>query len=176
MNIYNSECYNFFMKLAVISDIHGNMAYLEKAKEIIDKRAIKIVICCGDIQTEESFFELDSWNQKVLLALGNSDYSLRQQLDLGIIWPEKLKYYLDYGVLNLVGKKIAFCHNDHLARKLAKDNKFDVVFYGHTHTPWEESINRTFLLNPGEIASQFGKSTFAIYDLKNMKAELILLN
>lgn len=168
--------YNINMKIAIISDIHGNMAYLEKAKEIIDQRGIKTIVCCGDIQTEECFFELDSWNQKVYLVLGNSDYSLRQQLDLGIIWPEKLDYFLEYGVVNLAGKKIAFCHYDHLAKKLAGTNKFDIIFYGHNHTPWEEKVGKSVLLNPGEIASQFGKSTFAIYDLKSLRAELILLN
>lgn len=163
------------MKIAIISDIHGNMAYLEAAKERIDREKIKIVICCGDAQDEEVFFELDSWKQEVYLSLGNADFHLKNKLESGLIWPEKLKYFADFGVINLDGKKIAFCHYDFLARKLAESGKYDLIFFGHTHTPWEEKIGKTLLLNPGEITAQYGKPTFAIYDLIKMKAELIVL-
>lgn len=163
------------MKIAIISDIHGNMVYLSKAKEIIEKAQVNTVVCCGDIQTEEIFHELDSWRQKVYLALGNADKELGRKLEAGILYPERLEYYNDFGVINLVGKKIAFCHYDFLAKKLANENKYDLIFYGHTHTPWEEKINNTVLLNPGEITAQFGKPTFAIYDLDELKAKLVFI-
>jgi putative phosphoesterase len=170
------------MKIAVISDIHGNMSYLSKAKEIIDSEKINIVICCGDVQTEEVFYELDSWEQKVYLVLGNADLELGFKLEKGLIYPEKLEYFKDFGVLNLEKKKIAFTHYDFYAKKLVTEGKYDIIFYGHTHTPWEEKFHLhkvepcATLLNPGEITAQFGKSTFAIYDLTKMKAKLILLN
>lgn len=163
------------MKIAVISDIHGNMAYLERAKPIIDAEKLEIVICCGDIQDEDCFKSLDNWKQKVYIALGNADYKIRESLGLGTLLAEHAEVSLDYGVLNIDGAKIAYCHYDSLAKKLAQDGRFDIIFYGHTHTPWEEKIGHTVLLNPGEITAQFGKPTFAIYDLKTMKAELKLL-
>lgn len=163
------------MKIAVISDIHGNMSYLSKAKEIIDSEKINIVICCGDVQTEEIFHELDSWPQKVYLTLGNADLELVKKLESGLIYPEKLEYFKDFGVVNLAGKKIAFTHYDFYAKKLVTEGKYNLIFYGHTHTPWEEKIGQTILLNPGEITAQFGKPTFAIYDLAKMKAKLVLL-
>jgi len=164
------------MKLAIISDVHGNMAYLTKAKEMIDKANIKIVICCGDIQTEEVFHELDSWSQKVYLVLGNADLELGYKLAEGLICPNKLGYSKDFGVLNLGKKNIAYTHYDFDARKLASEGKYDLVFYGHTHNPWKERIDKTIILNPGEISAQFGKPTFAIFDLSNLKARLLLLN
>jgi len=163
------------MKIAVISDIHGNMAYLEKAKTVIDAEKLEIIICCGDIQDEDCFKYLDSWKQKVYIALGNADYKIRESLDRGTLWTEHAEISLDYGVLNIDGAKIAFCHYDSFARKLAQDDRFDIIFYGHTHTPWEEKIGKTILLNPGEITAQFGIPTFAIYNLKTMKAELKIL-
>lgn len=163
------------MKIAIISDIHGNMAYLEKAKEIIDQEKISIVICCGDIQDEETFSELDSWDQKVYLSFGNADYALRERLDRGLIWAKKMEIFLDYGVVNIDGAKIAFCHYPNLAKRLADDGRFDIVFYGHSHTPWEDKIGKTILLNPGEIQARDGKPTFAIYDLEKMNAELKIL-
>ena len=163
------------MKIAVISDIHGNMAYLARAKGIIDREKIKTVICCGDIQTEEVLADLDSWSQKVLLVLGNADKDLAARLEGGLLYPERLTIYKDFGVINLAGKKIAFTHYDFFARKLATESKYDLVFYGHTHTPWKEKISRTVIINPGEVSAQFGKPSFAIYDLKNMVAKLILI-
>lgn len=163
------------MKIAVISDIHGNMAYLLKAKGIIEDGKIGTVICCGDVQDEEVFHEIDSWTPQVYLALGNADKELERKLDAKLLKPLKLKYYRDYGELTLESKNLAFCHYDNLATKLAMSNKYDLVFYGHTHTPWEEIMGKTVTLNPGEIAAQFGKATFAIYDLAEMKAKLIIL-
>ncbi len=163
------------MKIAIISDVHGNMAYLEKAKNRIDLEKIKTVICCGDIQTEDVFMKLDTWSQKVYLALGNADIELGYKLTAGHICPKHLTYFNDFGVINLHKTKIAFTHYDFFARKLAKEGKYDLVFYGHTHTPWEERIEKSIIINPGEISAQFGKPTFAIYDLVKKKANLILL-
>jgi putative phosphoesterase len=163
------------MKIAVISDIHSNMGNIALAKKIIDEEKIRTVICCGDIQSEEVFRELDSWKQQVYLALGNVDKELERKLDAGLIWPEHLKYYPDYGEMTIAGKKVAFCHFKVRAFKLAEKQKWDIIFYGHTHTPWEEKVGKTILLNPGEITRHFGKPTFAIYDFAKMKAKLVFI-
>jgi hypothetical protein len=163
------------MKIAVISDIHGNEAYLARAKAVIDEEKLEIIICCGDIQDIECFKEMDSWKQKVYIALGNADYAIREMLDRGTLVAKHTEIFLDYGVLNVDGAKIAFCHYPKYAEKLAESGKFDVVFYGHDHKPWEYKISKTVLLNPGEIQARDGKPTFAIYDLKAMRAKLILL-
>jgi hypothetical protein len=164
------------MKIAVISDIHGNMAYLSKAKGVIDAEKINTIICCGDVQTEEVFHELDSWEQRVYLSLGNADKELERKLESGLLYPESLEYFKDFGVVHIDNKVIAFTHYDFYAKKLATEGKYDIVFYGHTHTPWEEKLGSTILLNPGEIAAHFGKSTFAIYEPGETKARLVLLS
>lgn len=163
------------MKIAVMSDIHGNMAYLSRAKKIIDEGKLEIVIVCGDVQDVEALRELDSWKQKVYIALGNADYEIRHKLDVGLLWVERAEIFLDYGVLNIGGTKLAFCHYPKYAEKLAESGRFDIVFYGHNHKPWEEKIGRTVMLNPGEIQARDGKPTFAIYDLAKMKAVLKIL-
>lgn len=163
------------MKVAVISDIHGNIAYLEKAKTIIDAEKLDIVICCGDIQDEETFLELDNWSQKVYISFGNADYAIRENLDRGKLISKHIEVFLDYGVLNIGGTKLAFCHYPLYAEKLAVSGRFDVVFHGHDHKPWERKIGKTIVLNPGEIQARDGKPTFAIYDLTKMKGELKIL-
>ena len=172
------------MRIAVISDIHGNLAYLAKAKAIIDAQNLEIVVCCGDIQDEEAFLELDSWpaqatrsgkKLKVYIAFGNADYAIRENMERGKLLTKHVEVFLDYGVLNIGGTKLAFCHYPLYAEKLAESGRFDVVFYGHDHKPWERKVGRTVLLNPGEIQARDGHPTFAIYDLSKMKGELKIL-
>ncbi len=163
------------MRIAVLSDIHGNLAYLEMAKKIIDTEKLELVVVCGDIQDVETLQELDGWKQHVYIVLGNADYEIRYKLDAGLIWTERAEIFLDFGVLNIGGAKIAFCHYPRMAERLAEENKFDIVFYGHTHKPWEEKKGKTVLLNPGEIQARDGRPTFAIYDISKMKAELKIL-
>lgn len=97
----------------------------------------------------------------VYYVRGNGDFNLDQI-------PEKMEMALDR-------KNIAFTHFPDLARQLAKSGKYDLVFHGHTHRPWEEKIGSCRLVNPGEVAGQRFKPTFAIYDTENDKLELKIL-
>ena len=63
--------------------------------------------------------------------------------------------------------KIGFAHTPKDARKLAESSQFNIVFYGHTHKPWEESINGCKMVNPGNMAGVFYKATFAVFDIES---------
>jgi len=58
---------------------------------------------------------------------------------------------------------------------LAKNSKYDLIFFGHTHQPWEKKIGDCRLVNPGTLAGMFNKATFAVYDSKTDKLELKLV-
>ena len=81
------------------------------------------------------------------------------------------------------GKKIGIVHFPGEAKKMAQSGKFDLVFYGHTHRPWDEKVpvlsgaegDGCHMINPGELAGQFYKPTFAIYDTETGKLELKIL-
>lgn len=163
------------MRLAIISDIHGNMPRLLSAKESIDSEKISTVICCGDIQTEEVLEELDSWGAKTYLVFGNADYALTQKYEDGELVLKNIKPFEKTGQVVVKGKKIAFCHYDSMARGLARSGGYEIIFYGHTHTPWEETIGETRIINPGELSGQFGKASFAIFDTDTMKAQLMMV-
>lgn len=49
------------------------------------------------------------------------------------------------------------------------------MFYGHTHKPWEETVGKATLLNPGTLAGLWYKPTFALVDLATRKATLKLV-
>ena len=186
------------MKIAVFSDVHDNLVRWLEAVETLKSEKIKIGICCGDIGELQTLETVAQSLKTLYLALGNLDYKIKDKIDSGLptsprlhwtgrrndkeevkdsigLFPENVRATPDFGEVELRGRKIAFAHNHYLGRQLAKSGKYDVVFYGHTHTPWEEKIGNTVLLNPGEISGQFGRASFAIYDLKKMKAELKIL-
>lgn len=163
------------MRVAIISDSHDNEPNILKALKYIAELKVKTIVHCGDICNPESL-ELFAKNfaGEIYLVYGNGDF---EQKDLKKIAADHHNVHLlgEVGEVTLGDKKIAFNHYPTKARTLAQTGKYDLVFYGHTHTPWEEMENKTKLLNPGTLAGLRNKATFAIYDTATDKATLTLL-
>jgi hypothetical protein len=159
------------MKIAIIADTHDNLKNLEKALNWINKAKIQLILHCGDVCNKESVdfiskkfrrpaFDKSSAWQGVKYVKGNGDYDL----DL----PDSLEIEID-------GKRIHFNHYPEQAKRMALSGKYDLVFYGHTHRPWDKLYDKCHMINPGELAGQFYKPTFAVYDTENGKLELKIL-
>jgi len=149
------------MKIAIVSDTHNNWNNFKKAIDWIMEQKIKLILHCGDIMSQEMIDKAQNvFDGEIKYVKGNGDYGL----DL----PEKME-------LEFNGKKIAFTHFPDIAKKLAQSGNYDLIFYGHTHRPWDEKINECHMINPGELAGQFYKPTFAIYDTATGKLELKIL-
>jgi putative phosphoesterase len=155
------------MKVAIVSDTHGNMANFRKAVDWIKKENISVILHAGDIGSLESLKEsLAGFEGEFFGVFGNMD-----------------KYYKISGVKieeeilerEIDGKKIAITHKPEDAKKLAESGKYDLVFYGHTHKPWEERVGSCRMINPGELAGQFYKPSFAVFDTATNKLELKIL-
>ncbi len=161
------------MKIAIVSDTHNNWMNFKKAIDWIKKQKIQLILHCGDISSQETINDAKKLfaspqgeshqkrDEEIKFVKGNADYDLP---DL----PEKTE-------LELENKKIAFCHFPNEAKKMAQSGNFDLVFYGHTHRAWDEKIGDCHMINPGEIAGQFYKPTFAIYDTIAGDLELKIL-
>jgi len=185
------------MKIAIISDSHDNLPNLEKALSWIKSQNISLIIHCGDLcaPTMLSKVLAPNFSGEIHFVYGNVGDRERLQ---DIIKPFKnVKFYGDVGEIELDGnpegeprtrtstvrgrqapygaRKIAFCHFPEKAKELAVTQRHDLVFYGHTHKPWEEKIGRTRLVNPGNLAGLFYKATFAVYDTETDKLELKIL-
>jgi len=161
------------MIVAVFSDVHDNIARLEEVLKICGKKKIETCICCGDIGTFETFKKIYESFRNVYFALGNADYTMLNKTGL---LPESVTWDKEIVETELNGKKVAVVHHDYKARKLAETGEFDIIFYGHTHTPWEKKIGKSLLINPGEIAGHYGRASFALFDTETLKAELIILD
>ena len=150
------------MRIVIVSDTHDNIKNFDKVIDWLNKEEIKLILHCGDICNQETIDEaIKSFAGEIKFIRGNGDYGLKNV-------PEKMEIELD-------GKRIFFNHYPDIAKKAAESGKYDLVFYGHTHKPWEEKIGKCRLVNPGEVAGQRFKPTFAIYDTETDKLELKIL-
>jgi hypothetical protein len=162
------------MKIAIVSDTHDNWSNFKKAIEWIKKEKIQLILHCGDISTQETIDDAKKlFGGEIRFVKGNADHGLSYL-------PEKQE-------LEFNGKKIAFTHFPDKAKKMAQAGSFDLVFYGHTHRPWDEKIipkvssknnadkKECHMINPGELAGHFYKPTFAVYDTATGKLELKIL-
>ncbi|MCX6721535.1 MAG: metallophosphoesterase family protein [Candidatus Staskawiczbacteria bacterium] len=153
------------MKIAIVSDTHNNWANFQKAIEWIKNENIQLILHCGDISSQEIIDDAKKlFGNDIKFVKGNADWDL----DL----PESLEVEFN-------SKKIGFVHFPDIAKKMAQSGKYDMVFYGHTHRAWDERVpsgrGETHMINPGELAGQFYKPTFAVYDTSSGNLELKLL-
>ncbi len=156
-------------KIAIISDTHSNFKIGEKIKKILKNKEINFIIHCGDIGGPD-FLKKVFKGFRIRAVLGNMDQGMGDIKD----YQEKPNIIVNQetGFLEINFKKIAFNHFPDKAKLLAESNKYDFVFYGHTHKPWEEKIGNCRLLNPGNSQGTFYPPSFAIYDLEKNDFEL----
>jgi len=163
------------MKIAIISDTHDNVPNLEKALDWMRQSKVEQIIHCGDLCAPGILTKVLSpkFSGKIHMVFGNVED--RDLLNTKVKSFKNVNHYGDKGEVELGGKKIAFIHFPEEAKKLAESGKYDLVFYGHSHKPWEEMVGKTRLINPGTLAGLFYKATFAVYDTNINKLELIIL-
>ncbi len=162
------------MKFAIISDSHDNWPNVEKAILYIKKQNITTLVHCGDISSGKVLQELvQLFGGTVHAITGNVSAPLEELREA--VNGLEVTLYDETGILEIDGLKIAFNHYPDEAKELAESGQYDLVFYGHTHKPWDERIGNTRMLNPGTVAGLFSKATFAIYNTTTRQAELVIL-
>ena len=160
------------MKIVVVSDIHDNQVNLKKCLSWCRDNKIKKMICCGDVAGDETIEMMSKGFQgDIYLVRGNACYF--HELSLGEF--ENIIYYHKVGRARLDGLWIGFCHEPYLLDKVLEKGACDIVFYGHTHKPWEEKKQGVRFVNPGTLAGMFQRGTFAIFDTESGEMELKLL-
>lgn len=163
------------MRIAIISDSHDNLPNIYKALDYIKKASIQTIIHCGDVCAPSVLEEFaKNFNGKIYVACGNVDGDHKGFSRIAKKY-RNLTIFENTGAVTIEKRKVCFVHYPDIAREMSLSRNYDVVFYGHSHKPWEETIEKTKLLNPGTLAGLFNKATFAIYDMESRNAELILL-
>lgn len=164
------------MKILVLGDIHSNLVNLKNAFEKVKDRDIGHLIVLGDLQSLEVIDIIGTTNYKTSIIFGNADFDRNAFLSKAQKYKNIEAFDDNRGKIEIEGVKIAFCHYPQTAKKIAREEDVDVVFSGHWHSPHEEKINGTLSIRPGEVAGQIYEPAFCIFDTKNMKPELILIN
>lgn len=157
------------MKIAIISDTHDNLHNLKRFLDFARKESIEAIIHCGDTAHMETLEEiLKNFSGQVFLSFGNMDF--REEFEI-LKDNQRVKIFDYFGSIEINGLRIGFCHFP----ELAKENyeKYDFVFYGHTHKPWIEKIGDCFAANPGNLAGLYYAPSFAILDAEIKNLSLI---
>lgn len=163
-------------KIAIISDTHDNLATIDKFLAYIKINPVEAIIHCGDIAQGDTLGHIaDNFNGKILAAFGNMDYRDSVKAIVKEL-PKKIILFDDFGQTEFCGLEIGFCHFKETGQAHLKKQRFDYIFYGHTHKPWMEKIDDCCFANPGTLAGMFYGATFAILDAKKNKLDLKIVN
>jgi len=180
------------MKIAIISDVHDNIPNLKKVLDYCASKKIGKIICCGDLASIETLdFLNDNFEGEIYFTFGNMDNDYLQKYHFKNKEFRKTKIFKKEGEIEIEGpastrkddcsstrggKKIAFVHFPKIAKGLCRSGRYDFVFYGHMHKPWEEAIDNCKMLNPGNVAGQFFPATFAVWNTDVDKFELVRID
>lgn len=165
------------MKVAIISDVHDNIPNLKKVLDYCAKNKIERIICCGDLASVETLEYLnDNFEGNIYFTFGNMDNDYLKNYFFKNNEFRKTKIFKKEGGVEIDKYKIAIVHFPRIAKGLCRSGRYDFVFYGHTHKPWEETINDCKMLNPGNVAGQFYPATFAVWSTENDRFELIRID
>jgi putative phosphoesterase len=187
------------MKVGIVSDIHCNLAGLDRALEAMGD--IDELLCLGD-----SIFEYEFSNavvarlkqRQAYIILGNheevfmSPAGERARNRPGID-PELLQFLSEKPYrrqLDLAGKRLLLVHStpweprgDYVHPHSQKLDRFaavdaDIVMYGHTHCQVVKRVETTLIINPGSAGdardSRNGRQlSCAVLDLPSEEVRII---
>ncbi len=142
------------MRILVVSDTHRDRAALRKA--ILSQPKAETVIHLGDGAEEAEDMKTDFPGKTFLLVRGNCDW--------GSALPTE-------GLARLADKNIFYTHGYTYNVKLtmypaisaARDNKADVLLYGHTHEAFTYYEDGLYIMNPGSLNGSYG--TYGTLDI-----------
>jgi putative phosphoesterase len=162
------------MKIAIISDLHDNLSYLDIFLKYDKSDAL---LMCGDIANFETLTIISkSSYKKIYFVFGNADSFYPEEIPKNIInLGEAGIIELDPPTLKLrpANKiKIGLCHEPFKIPKLLEQKPY-IIFHGHTHIPWIEQKGETMIVNPGTLGGWRNPSTFAVWDTSRGAPELV---
>jgi putative phosphoesterase len=153
------------MKIAILSDTHGNYALALKILDLLGD--FEQIIHLGDTSGDAEIIEL-ALERKLVIVSGNCDMSGN---------------YPHLAGLDISGKRILITHGDRfhvksglagLCRK-AKMYRADIVLYGHTHIAHIEKEEGILFINPGTLKETASRQSMAVLHIEGdeARAEII---
>lgn len=162
------------MTVAIIADIHDNLACLDKCLIWCRQNKVSNIICCGDLGNLDTIlFLAQNFSGEIFVVTGNADTF--EEKDLAKL--KNVHYCGEISISEIAGLNIGFCHEPQDVKKIKELAPFDLdfIFCGHTHRPDLKKDGNTIIANPGTLAGIFTPATFAILNTENKNLELKLL-
>lgn len=160
------------MHIAVISDLHDNVANWGIITKWLAEHKITTLINCGDTCAPAMLIEMSkTFTGQIHTIFGNvADRELETKKTKDLL---NVLHYGDSGQVEIDGRKIFFNHFPAEAEKAAAQGNFDLVCHGHNHLKRWEKMNEAYVLNPGTAGGMFQYPSFAVVDLENMTHQFI---
>jgi len=154
--------------VGIMADSHDNMAALEKAVDIFNRRQVDLVLHAGDLVAPFTARALKKLNCPLIITLGNNDGEI-----VGLLHVFKDQIFQPPHHLMINEKKVLLMHDPLLLNMLKKSFEFDVIIYGHLHQA-EVISGKPLLINPGECGGWlYGKRTVAIWETETDDVEIL---
>ena len=164
------------MMIAIVSDIHDNIANLRKCLDWCLGHGVEKIIQLGDITTLETIDYLaTNFSGEIFMISGNLE--IYRAGELAEYEYKNIRYSGEIGLKEIGGLNIGFCHEPKNIKKVLKlaSTAPDFIFYGHTHKPWLEHDGDMIIANPGNVAGVFHQATFAVLDTVTKKLDLKII-
>lgn len=170
------------MKIGVVSDSHDNLVNTGKAINALNESNVSLVVHLGDYVapfTVRRFGEL--LKVKLIGVFGNNDGD--KYLLLSTARRYGFEIYEPPYELSIGGRSVLIMHGygskeltRSLIHSLGLSGRYDVIMYGHTHELHIETINKSLVVNPGEVFGCLsGEASIVVLDLERLRAEVVRL-
>lgn len=130
------------MRVLVVSDSHGRNDDVKQVIKQVGK--IDMFIHLGDIERGADYIE-SLVDCEVHMVAGNNDFGLNLPAADSFMIGDKY-VFITHGHRFYVGSSTEFI------KEYAIDNGYDVIMFGHTHTPYLEIDDEVTVLNPGSLS------------------------
>lgn len=159
------------MRLGLIADTHDNVPMVQRAVEVFNEKGVDMVLHAGDYVAPFALKPLLGLKCDFMGVWGNNDGD-----KIAVDKTAQGKICESPNIETYGEKKILIGHHLEALDALIKSRYYFLIIYGHTHRPDIRQEGDTLVVNPGECGGWLtGKSTVAIVDLEEQKAETLLL-
>lgn len=126
------------MKILLISDSHGKQEYVQK----LLNNKYDYVFYAGDGIRD---LGINIYDPSVIYVKGNCDLFEQDAPITRTVFINDLKILITHGDYYKVKQGLES------VSVFAKNNGYNMVCFGHTHTKWNECINETWFVNAGSL-------------------------
>ena len=165
------------MLIGIISDTHDNLPLIDEVVIRLNRDNVELVLHAGDYVSPFVPPHFKALKAKLVGVFGNNcaerELLKKRFAEIGA----EVKNFFTEVVVD--GSKIALLHGHEevLLNSIISSGAYDVVVCGHLHKKEVRTVEKTLVINPGEVCGYLsGESTYVLFDTKQHKAQIIRIN